>query len=115
MCLKGLAKCSWQKGSLPTVQISVSCDVWISQVFSVREAVETYRLEVLLQFAVQSTTLECNDLRGSIRVVGNGRAALGAKESVDDVTRAALGAGIGLDGAVDGKLVLLNNGDESFR
>lgn len=25
MCLKGLARCSWQKGSLLTVQISVSC------------------------------------------------------------------------------------------
>ena len=26
MCWKGFARCSWQKGSLPTVQISVSCE-----------------------------------------------------------------------------------------
>jgi hypothetical protein len=25
MCVKGFSRCSWQNGSLPTVQISVSC------------------------------------------------------------------------------------------
>lgn len=46
--------------------------------------------------------------------MGDGGTTVGAEESVDDVARAALGAGVGLDGAVDGELVLLDNSNESF-
>jgi hypothetical protein len=53
--------------------------------FSFRGTVEvaTHRLQVLLQLRVKSASLEGNDLRGGIGVVGNGRAALGAEETVD--------------------------------
>lgn len=73
----------------------------------------TYRLEVLLQLGVEGTGLEGDDLGGGIGVVGDGRAALGAEEAVDDVTGRALGARVLLDGAVDGELVLGDDGDES--
>lgn len=45
----------------------------------------TYRLEVLLDLGVESTGLQSDDLRGGIGVVGDGRAALGAEETVDNV------------------------------
>jgi hypothetical protein len=70
------------------------------------------RLEVLLDLSIKSTSLQSDDLRGGIRVVGDGRAALGAEETVDDVARRALGAGVGLDGTVDGELVLLDNSNK---
>jgi hypothetical protein len=44
--------------------------------------------------------------------VGNGRAAVGAEESVDLVSGGGR-AGPRLDGAVDGQLVLGDDGDES--
>jgi hypothetical protein len=115
MCLKGLASDSWQKGSLLTVQISVSC--MLSQQSKYKcveyEGLSTYRLEVLLDLGVEGTSLEGNDLRGGIGVVGDGRATLGAEEAVDDIARAALGARVLLDGAVNGQLVLRDDGDES--
>lgn len=74
----------------------------------------THRLEVLLDLGIESTGLQSDDLRGGIRVVGDGRTALGAEESVDSVAGGALGAGVGLDGAVDGELVLLDNSNESW-
>lgn len=43
------------------------------------------RLQVLLDLSVESTGLERNDLRSSVGVVGDGRAALGAEETVDNV------------------------------
>lgn len=46
--------------------------------------------------------------------MGDGGTTVGAEESVDDVARAALGAGVGLDGTVEGELVLLDNSDEGF-
>lgn len=81
---KGLARCSWQKGSLLTVQISVSygqCQLPVASTW----ASYTHRLQVLLDLSIESTCLERNDLRSSIGVVGDGRAALGAEETVDNV------------------------------
>jgi len=69
------------------------------------------RLESLLQLRREGTGLQGNDLGGGIRVVGNGRAALGAEETMDIVAGRAL-AGPLLDGAVDGELVLGDNGNE---
>ena len=45
--------------------------------------------------------------------MGNGRAALGAEEAVDVVARGTL-ARVFLDGALDGELVLGDDGDEGF-
>lgn len=45
--------------------------------------------------------------------MGNGRAALGAEESVDFVSGGGR-AGPRLDGAVDGQLVFGDDGDESW-
>ena len=71
----------------------------------------TYGLEVLLDLGVKSASLQGDDLRSGIGVVGDGRAALGAEEAMDILAGGALG-GVLLDGAVDGKLVLGDNGDE---
>lgn len=110
---KGLAKCSWQKGSLDLVQISVSYSIAVS--YAVQryqwgkgeekgEKIKTYRLESLLNLSGQRATLEGNDGSG-LRVVGDGGAALLAEPAPDGV------AGVGgalplLDGAVDLELVL---------
>jgi hypothetical protein len=74
--------------------------------------VTTYGLQGLLDLAVESTGLEGDDGRGSLRVVGNGRTALGAEDAVDGQARAA-SLGIGLSGTVDGQRVLRDNGDQS--
>lgn len=71
----------------------------------------THGLEVLLELGVKGTTLERNDLRGGVRVVGDGRAALGAEEAVDGVAGGAH-AGPLLHGAVDGELILGNDDDQ---
>lgn len=73
----------------------------------------THRLQVLLDFRVQSTSLQSDDLRGRIGVVGDGRAALGAEDAVDGMARRAL-AGPGLGGTVDGQSGLRDDGDESY-
>jgi hypothetical protein len=110
MWVKGLARCSWQKGSLPTVQISVSC-LHVSYCRSTITR-STYGLELLLQLRLKGAGLEGNDLGGGIGVVGDGGTALGAEEAVDDLARGSLAAGVGLDGAVDGELVLLDDGNQ---
>lgn len=73
----------------------------------------TYRLEVLLDLSVQSTSLQSDDLRGRIGVVGNGRATLGTEDAVDSVARRAF-AGPGLGGTVDGQRCLGNDSDQSW-
>jgi hypothetical protein len=73
----------------------------------------TYRLESLLDLSIQSTSLQSDDLGSRIGVVSNGRATLGAEDTVDGVTGAAL-ASPALDGAVDGQLVLGNNSDQGY-
>lgn len=110
MWVKGLARCSWQKGSLPTVQISVSClDVSHCQGIIIRG---TYGLELLLKLRLKGASLEGDDLGGGIGVVSDRGTALGAKEAVDDLARRALATGVGLDGAVDGELVLLDDSNQ---
>lgn len=74
----------------------------------------TNRLQGLLDLGVESATLEGNDLGSTIGVVGDGRSALGAEESVDGVSRGG-GAGPLLDGAVDGERGLGDDDDESCR
>lgn len=73
----------------------------------------TYRLKVLLDLSVQSTSLQSDDLRGRIGVVSNGRATLRAEDTVDSIARRAL-ARPGLGGTVDGQRVLGNDGDQSY-
>lgn len=70
-----------------------------------------YRLQGLLDLRVQSTGLEGNDRRSGVRVVGNGRAALGAEETVDRVAGSTV-AGVLFDGAVDGQDIFGDDGDE---
>lgn len=74
--------------------------------------VKTYRLQGLLDLAVESTGLEGDDGRGSLRVMGNGRTALGAEDAVNGQARAA-SLGVGLGRTVDGQRVLGDDGDQS--
>jgi hypothetical protein len=71
------------------------------------------RLEGLLNLGVEGAGLEGDDLGGGVGVVGNGRAAVGAEEAPDGLAGGALALPL-LDGAVDGELVLGNDGDESY-
>jgi hypothetical protein len=71
-----------------------------------------YRLQVLLELGVKGTGLEGDDLGSGIRVVGDGRSALGAEETVDGLAGRSHAAPL-LDGAVDGELVFRDDGDES--
>lgn len=84
-------------------------------VVKVLRGIGTHRLEVLLDLGIEGTSLQGDDLRSGIGVVGDGRTALAAEETVDNVAGRALGTGVGLDRAVDGELVLLDNSNESFR
>ena len=100
-----------------TVQISVSwMVVGLARTFFLIKVVgygETYRLQVLLDLGVQGAGLEGNDLRGRIRVVGNGRAALRAEDPVNLVTGSTR-ASVALGGSLDGQLVLGDDGDEGW-
>ena len=113
MCLKGLARDSWQKGSFPTVQISVSCEGSVSIQSMSPGSRGSHGLEVLLDLRVESTGFQGDDLGGGIGVVGDGRATLGAEETVDNVARGSLGARVLLDGAIDGELILWDDSDKS--
>lgn len=73
----------------------------------------TYGLQGLLDLRVQSAGLQSDNLRSRIGVVGNGRATLGAEDTVDGVARATL-ARPGLGGAGDGQSGLGDDGDESL-
>lgn len=73
----------------------------------------TYRLEVLLDLVVQSTSLQSDDLRGRIGVVGNRRATLRAEDTVNSIAGRALPRP-GLGGTVDGQRVLGDNDDQSY-
>jgi hypothetical protein len=68
-------------------------------------------LQVLLNLRIKSTSLESNNGRCRIWVVRDRGAALAAEETVDGLARGA-GAGPLLDGAVDGELVLGDDGNE---
>lgn len=70
-------------------------------------------LEGLLDLGGEGTGLEGDDLGGRVGVVGNGRATVGAEDAVHGVPGATL-AGPGLGGAVEGQLVLGDDGDQSY-
>ena len=74
----------------------------------------TYRLQVLLDLAVESTSLEGDDLRGGIGIVGNGASTLRAEQPPDGVAGGTLALPL-LHGAIDGELILGDDGDESCR
>lgn len=74
---------------------------------------ETHRLQILLDIAVQGSCLDGDNLRGRIRVMGDGRATLRAEQTVDIVAGRAL-AGVFLDGTVNGQLGLGDNSHQSF-
>ncbi len=113
MCSNGLARCSWQKGSLPAVHISVSCDFLLSVSLPSRfiNEQETYRLQRLLNLLGEGAALQGNNLRGGIGVVGDGRAAVAAEPAPDGVARVGDALPL-LDGAVDCELVLGDDADE---
>lgn len=109
---KGCSKLSLQKGNLLTVQISVFfipvSPFVLGQGGSGRS---THRLQCLFNFSVECTSLEGDDRRGGIRVMGNGRATFRAEKTVDVLTRASF-ARVLLDRAVDGQYILGDDGDE---
>lgn len=72
----------------------------------------TYRFQRLLDLGVQGASLEGDDLRGSIGVVGDRGSALAAEDSVHGVAAGALGR-VGLGGAVDGQRGLGDDGHQS--
>ena len=72
---------------------------------------ETYRLQGLLDLAVESTGLEGDDGRGSLGVVGNGRTALGAEDAVDGQAGAA-SLGVRLGRTLDSQRILGDDGDQ---
>lgn len=94
--------------NLGILRISVSIHAGVQ---ANTDRAETYWLEILLDLAVESTGLECNDLRGSIGIVSDGRTALGAEKPPDRLARRALALPL-LHGAIDGELVLGDNSDE---
>lgn len=75
-------------------------------------ATVTYGLQSLLDLSVQGTGLESDDLGGGIGVVSDRRATLGAEDAVDSVAGGTL-TSPALGGAIDGQLVLGDDGDES--
>lgn len=94
---------------LGVLQSNVSRQPWLRILHSGL----TYRLQVLLDLGVQSTSLQSDDLGGSIGVVSNGGATLRAEDAVDGMARRAL-ARPGLGGTVDGQSGLGDDGDQSY-
>lgn len=72
----------------------------------------THRLQLLLDLRVQGAGLDGDDLGRSVRVVGDGRAALRAENAMHGLAGAAH-AGPALGRALDSQLVLGDDGDES--
>lgn len=77
------------------------------------DEVITYWLQGQLDGRVEGAGLEGNDLGGRVRVVGDGRATLGAEDAVDGLARAAF-AGPALGRALDRELVLGHDRDERY-
>lgn len=69
------------------------------------------RLESLLDLRVQRTGLDSDDLRRGVGVVGDGRAAFRAEDSVDILARGAL-ARPRLGGTAELQLVFWDDGNE---
>lgn len=117
MCLKGWARDSWQKGSLLTVQISVSyIERGVSHTpvkVNFSPSCGTYRLQSLLDLSIQGAGLDGNDFGGGIRVVSNGGTTLRAEDAVDSEAGRTL-ASPALGGTVDSQLVLGDDSDEGY-
>lgn len=112
ICSNGLAKCSEQNGNLLAVQISVSCFLLAIVFEETRQA--TYRLQGLLDLGVESTGLEGDNRGRSLGVMGDGRTALAAEDTVDGLAGRAI-AGVGLGRTVQLQKVLGDDGDEGCR
>jgi hypothetical protein len=69
------------------------------------------RLQVLLDFRVERTGLDGDDLWCRVGVVGNGAAAVTAEPAPDAVAAAAFAFPL-LQGPLDGELVLGNDSDK---
>lgn len=69
------------------------------------------RLQVLLDFRVERTGLDGDDLGGRVGVVGDGAAAVAAEPAPNAVAAAAFAFPL-LQRALDGEFVLGDNGDE---
>jgi hypothetical protein len=70
-------------------------------------------LEGLLDLGGEGTSLQSDDLGSGIGVVSDGRATVGAEEAVHVIAGATLASPL-LDGAVDGQLILENDGDQGY-
>jgi hypothetical protein len=73
----------------------------------------TYRLQGFLDLTVQRSGFDGDDLGGRIGVVGDGRTALGAKDTMHGFARATR-ACPALGGTLHGELVLGHDGDEGW-
>lgn len=73
----------------------------------------TYRLQVLLLLKLERPSLDGNNLRRSVGIVGDRGAAFAAEKTVDGVSRGAFTAPF-LDGAGDVDLVLGENDDKGW-
>ena len=73
----------------------------------------TYRLQLLLDFPVQSTGFNGDDLGGSIRIVSDRRTAFGAEDTVDLLSRGSY-ASPALGGALDAQFIFRDHRDESY-
>lgn len=94
------------------VQISVSCFLLAIVFEETRQA--TYRLQGLLDLGVESTGLEGDNRGRSLGVMGDGRTALAAEDTVDGLAGRAI-AGVGLGRTVQLQKVLGDDGDEGCR
>lgn len=118
ICSNGCASFSWQNGSLPAVQISVSCGCPNISTAPLRKRPKkkrekTHRLQPLLNLNVQRPPLDRNHRR-RLGVVRDRRPALGAEPPVHGV--AAVGRALPLlDGARGGEFVFGDYDDEGWR
>lgn len=74
----------------------------------------TYGFQCLLDLSVESTGLEGDNRGRGLGVMGDGRAALAAEDTVDRLARRAI-AGVGLGRTVQFQKVLGDDGDEGCR
>ena len=101
-----------------TVQISVSylyvglvVLFWGRCRYGVLFGKKTYRLQILLDFGVQGTSLESDNWGSSLGVVSNGRTALRAEDAVDGLAGGAVLC-VALGWAIDGQGLLGDDSDK---
>ena len=74
----------------------------------------TYRLQVLLDFRVQSTSLQSNDLGSGLGVVSDRGSALATENTVDGHA-GGTNTGPALSGTADGESGLGDDGNQSYK